>query len=302
MKQGILICLLVNLITIYGCKKDDIVKKDVVIEWSNPEDIEYGTPLGPAQLNATTSVAGTFDYNPPAGTVLDAGDSLYLAVEFTPDDAAHYNKAHKIVRINVVVNHQYGSMTDQSGNVYKTITIGTQTWMAENLRTNRYNNLNPIDSVSLAEWARETGAFCSYNSVIPENDAVYGKLYNWSAVNDRRKLAPTGWHVATDEDWKKLIEYLGGYVAAGGQMKEKGTVHWNAPNEGATNKSGFTALPGGARFSDTFSGLHTYGNWWSATPYVSGKAYFYYLNYQVGVIYRDVSYFECGYSVRCVKD
>jgi uncharacterized protein (TIGR02145 family) len=295
----LLICLVLSA-TIYSCTKDDIIKKDVVITWPNPADITFGTLLSDIQLNAAADVPGTFIYTPGLGTKLNIGVN-YLRADFEPTDAEKYKIAIKVVQI-IVLPDQYGTMTDQAGNVYKTITIGTQTWMAENLRTNKYRNHEPIDSVSFISWTRRTGAFCVYNVVVPDNNAIYGKLYNWYAVNDSRNIAPTGWHVATDAEWTTLINYLGGNSIAGGKMKETGISHWNDPNVDATNESGFTALPGGARYSDTFMRLKEYGNWWSSTTYIPDKAWYYYMANTAGSIMRDNENKERGYSVRCVKD
>jgi uncharacterized protein (TIGR02145 family) len=148
----------------------------------------------------------------------------------------------------------YGSMTDQEGNVYKTIVIGTQEWMAENLNASIYRNGDAIATgLSDADWENtintQQGAWAYYN-----NDASYacpyGKLYNWYACVDARQLCPVGWHVPTDAEWTVLTDYLGGESVAGGKMKTTGTSLWNSPNQGATNSSGFSAVPGGNRYLD----------------------------------------------------
>lgn len=295
----LLTCMVLSIIS-FSCKNDDSIKKNVVITWSNPADITFGTLLSDKQLNATADVPGTFVYTPGVGTKLNIGKN-YLRVDFEPVHAEIYNEAEKVVQI-IVLPDQYGTMTDQAGNVYKTITIGTQTWMAENLRTNKYRNHESIDSVSFSSWTRESGAFCVYNVVVADNDVIYGKLYNWYAVNDSRNIAPAGWHVATDAEWTTLINYLGGNSIAGGKMKETGIIHWKNPNVDATNESGFTALPGGARYADTFIRLKEYGNWWSATAYAPDNAWYYYTANSAGGIMRDNENKERGYSVRCVKD
>jgi uncharacterized protein (TIGR02145 family) len=305
-KNGILICQLLILvilsITTNSCKKDNI-KKDVVITWTNPADINFGILLSDTQLNATADEPGTFVYTPKLGTKLNIGENQDLGVVFRPTDAVNYNNASKIVQINVIVNHQFGTTTDQAGNTYKTITIGTQTWMAENLRTNKYRNLEAIDSSSFNDWTRTKGAFCVYSIVVSDNDAIYGKLYNWYAVNDSRNIAPTGWHVATDTDWTILITYLGGSSVAGGKMKETGTIHWNNPNVDATNESGFTALPGGSRnYGGDFFAIRSYGCWWSATNYGTDNAWYCYMSNNCGCIPRENDHKECGFSVRCVKN
>jgi len=140
-----------------------------------------------------------------------------------------------------------GTMTDIDGNVYETVTIGTQVWMAENLKVTHYRNGNTIlHIIDWFSWFTLTGAYCEYDNDV-NNVAVYGRLYNWYAVNDSRYIAPVGWHVPSDAEWLTLVDYLGGDTVADGKMKEIGTTHWVSPNTGATNESGFSALPGGYR-------------------------------------------------------
>jgi uncharacterized protein (TIGR02145 family) len=164
----------------------------------------------------------------------------------------------------------YSSVSDIEGNSYKTIRIGTQVWMAENLKTTRYNDGAPIPNVTgETEWQKlKSGGYCWYNNDASTFKETYGALYNWYAVTDSRKICPAGWHVPTFEDWKTLATYLGGEGVAGGKMKETGTEHWSGPNTGATNESGFTGLPVGARYfylKTRFADLGDSGSWWSAT-------------------------------------
>ncbi len=197
-----------------------------------------------------------------------------------------------------------GTITDVDGNVYQTITIGNQVWMAENLKVTHYRNGDPIPNVTgSSSWSDlSTGAFCEYGNDI-NNVATYGRLYNWYAVNDSRNIAPSGWHVPSDAEWQTLVDYLGGANIAGVKMKEAGTVHWNSPNLGATNESGFSALPGGHRNtggSFLERDLHAY--FWSSTEfnsYASWDRAMSYLTSQVYQYYYDKRY---GFSVRCVKD
>lgn len=142
----------------------------------------------------------------------------------------------------------YGKMTDQDGNFYKTVTIGMQVWMAENLKTTRFNDNTTIPLVSdSVEWiGSNTPCYCWYDNDADTYRVVYGALYNWYAIKTG-KLCPKGWHVPSNEEWITLRTYLGGEEIAGGKMKETGTLHWQSPNAGASNFSGFTALPGGVR-------------------------------------------------------
>jgi uncharacterized protein (TIGR02145 family) len=202
-------------------------------------------------------------------------------------------------------NLTYSSVTDVDGNVYKTIKIGTQTWMAENLKVTHYVNGNLITKITDdTQWEfLTTEAYCDYNNK-PSFSTIYGKLYNWYSVVDSRNICPIGWHLPSDAEWTTLITYLGGVNVAGGKLKETGTTHWKSPNEGATNESGFTGLPGGGRSPEgIFDFFIYYGQWWSFTEDNTNNALYSSLDY--GTIYAFFSSSatkNCGFSVRCVKD
>jgi len=196
--------------------------------------------------------------------------------------------------------------TDIDGNAYNSVTIGTQTWMKQNLNVTHYRNGDAIPNViDNTAWSNiTTGAYCNY-----ENDAnvaiYYGRLYNWYSVVDSRNLCPTGWHVPSDAEWTILTDYLGGANIAGSKLKETGTLHWNSPNTGATNQSGFTALPGGYRENEgTFYDVKIVGSWWSSTESSVSNAWFrnmYSFDYFPDIDRHD--YFkQRGFSVRCLKD
>jgi len=182
------------------------------------------------------------------------------------------------------------------------VTIGSQVWMAENLRVTHYRNGDPIPNVTDGEtwFGLTTGAYRAYNDD-DNNTATYGLLYNWFAVDDSRNIAPAGWHVANDDEWTIFINDLGGYAAAGGKMKEVGTTHWQSPNTGATNVSGFSALPGGSA-DWGWGGLGSHAFFWSTTPYISNDAWCRVLGYDYSRVYRDIYDKNLGHSVRCVRD
>lgn len=196
-------------------------------------------------------------------------------------------------------------MTDIDGNVYHTVKIGEQEWMIENLRTTRLNDGTPIQ---LAEDSLTWGGapmYCWYN-YNPAYKNTYGALYNWSAVKTG-KLAPKGWHVPGDRDWAILFYNLGGKEVAGGKMKEQGTVHWNPPNTGANNSSGFDALPGGMRSFNgkcNFMGLSCI--FWSQPMESIDPKYWRILSYNSAIVgattVRDSEISYMAVSVRCVKD
>ncbi len=200
----------------------------------------------------------------------------------------------------------YGTVTDQDGNTYKTIVIGTQTWMAENLRTTKYRNGDPIpQDTSKAIWQSLTsGAYCSYNNIKnADTIATYGRLYNWYTVNDSRDIAPTGWHVPSDSDWTVMTAYLGGPDITCGKLKETDTIHWISPNTAANNVTGFTALPGGLRgYTGGFYGAGVLSYWWSSTEYSTDAAVIRALYFDNINVFTYSSNKKDGFSVRCVKD
>ncbi|HYX05096.1 MAG TPA: fibrobacter succinogenes major paralogous domain-containing protein [Bacteroidales bacterium] len=194
---------------------------------------------------------------------------------------------------------------DVDNNVYSTVTIGTQVWMAENLRTSRYNDGTPIPQIEdNSQWTNDTlGAYCWYNNDSVEYENPYGKLYNWYAVNTD-KLCPVGWHVPSDQEWKILIDYLGGTSIAGGKLKDTGTKFWISPNLGATNETGFTALPGGGCDYSGYSWNNSsYGYWWSQTEYdTTTEAWYFSLDYNYPDILKGHYLKNFGFSVRCLKN
>jgi uncharacterized protein (TIGR02145 family) len=195
------------------------------------------------------------------------------------------------------------TLTDPDGNAYTTVTIGTQVWTIENLKATKYNDGVAIPLVTDGSaWAGlTTPGYCWYANDIA-NEATYGALYNWYAVNTGR-LAPAGWHVPNEADWTTLSTYLGGQAVAGGKIKEVGLSHWLSPNTGATNSSGFLALPGGYR--DEVGGFlfqKTGGTWWSGTETDATRAYTHYLTYNSSGLNPLADKKNRGFSVRLVRD
>jgi uncharacterized protein (TIGR02145 family) len=195
------------------------------------------------------------------------------------------------------------TVIDVDGNVYNAVTIGNQVWMLENLKTTKYSNGDPIPNVTdSAEWRNlSAGAYCNYNNDI-KNGNIYGRLYNWYAVNDPRQIAPKGWHVASEAEWEALISYLGGEKIAGMKLRETGTAHWRSPNPGANNESGFTALPGGYReYTKTFTGLSMGATFFTSTEKDEVNAWSYFILPQAQIGKSSYSKLH-GRAVRCVKD
>ncbi len=160
----------------------------------------------------------------------------------------------------------YGNIFDQEGNIYKTIVIGGQKWMAENLKTSVYRNGDAILTLNPSQWSSTTSGAWLYYGNNSSNECPYGKIYNWYTVTDSRNVCPTGWHVPNMDEWNILINALGGEFNAGGKLKSTGLDHWSLFNEQATNESGFSGLPGGAASSDAntfFLGENAY--FWSTS-------------------------------------
>lgn len=195
-------------------------------------------------------------------------------------------------------------LVDCEGNTYKTVKIGNQVWMAENLRVTKYRNGDAIPEITInALWASSsTGAYCWYANDAA-NKTIYGALYNWYTVTDSRKIAPDGWHIPTESDWTTLISYLGGDNVSGGKLKGIGTTYWKNPNTGADNKSGLTVLPTGNRDGNggEFRNLSNDAYIWMDSN--STKVWFRYLTYNDAkcVAYSD-DYKQNGFAIRCIKD
>jgi len=198
----------------------------------------------------------------------------------------------------------YGTVTDIDGNTYKTIQIGTQVWMAENLKTTRYKDEEDIPLVTgNLDWSNlTTHGFSWYDDSPQFYKDVYGALYNWYAVTSG-KLCPEGWHVFTETELGTLILFLGNGTDIGSLMKETGTSHWELPNPSAANESGWTGLPGGRRNGEgAFTSNGFVGYWWTATEFSSTEAV-------DAMLYYDFTFLDSynfsktnGMSVRCVKD
>jgi uncharacterized protein (TIGR02145 family) len=252
-------------------------------------------------INGTPSAAGTANF---ALTIGGQSCTLnWMVVGGTPATCGATNVHNP--------NLTYGSITDQDGNIYKTIVIGTQEWMAENLKASHYRNGDLIPVVTnAATWAGLTsGASCWNNNDSATYNCPYGKLYNWYAATDSRNVCPSGWHLPSDAEFTVLKDYLGGGPVAGGKMKSTGTQFWPSPNTDATNESGFSGLPSGSRINAgviindfVFNPIgFSDGRWWSSTDYSTESAFQIMVNFS-GNASIDGNPKTWGFSVGCVKD
>ena len=197
--------------------------------------------------------------------------------------------------------------TDADGNTYNTVTIGTQVWLKENLRTTKYLNSDLIGTTTPAtlnlngentpkyQWAYEANE---------SNTVIYGRLFTWYAATDSRKVCPAGWHVPSDTEWTVLTTFLGGEPIAGGKLKEVGTAHWLTPDTGATNETGFNSVPSGGRSGfGTFAGIGLYTNIWSSTeknPIIAINRGIGSTSSEITGIFPSNKY--DGLAIRCLKD
>lgn len=266
---------------------------------------------------------------------------LSLSTSFAQNDSIYVMKdgiiiwEYKIADIDSIIFYKpvieeeliTGTFIDSRDNTeYSWVQIGSQTWMAENLKY--------LPSVVGPGTGSNSEAYCyvyGYDGTsisaakATENYATYGVLYNWTAAMNGAEssdanpsgvqgICPDGWHLPSDAEWKQLEMYLGmsetdvnstGWrgTVEGGKLKEAGTTHWADPNAGANNESGFTALPGGYRyFNGYFYNIRSYGDWWSSTEYDSGNAWYRCLSYGYSSVYRYFNFKSMGFSVRCLRD
>jgi len=294
---------------------------ELVVNFSaNKTNITLGESVTFTDNSSSTVTNWQWDFGDGATSTEQNPTHTYTAVgvytvSLTASDGATTKTETKTDYITVADSSSSTSFTDpRDGNVYQTVQIGSQTWMAENLKylpsvvgpgtgseTEPYYYVYGYDGTDVAA-AKAT-----------ENYATYGVLYNWtSAMNGAASsganpsgvqgICPAGWHLPSDAEWTQLVNYLGGASVAGGKLKEVGTEHWNSPNTGATNESGFIALPGGSRNIGGFHAIGEYGYWQSATEANVSIAWYRYLCYDDSTVGRGKPNKALSYSVRCLRD
>ncbi len=259
---------------------------------------EYGltTSYGKSSTAVQSPATGENPTNVSVGiTGLNVGTIYHFRIKAVNSLGTTYSEDHVLETL----------LMDQDGNEYHAITIGTQVWMQENLKTSKLNDGTAISYVPIpSEWINKAMPAYSWYGNNEDNKGSYGALYNFYTVNTG-KLCPAGWHVASREEWVTLINFLGGVEAAGGKLKEAGTLHWNAPNADASNESQFTALPGGYRsYTDAaFFSQKDNCSMWSSSLNTSSTAYIIaitlYNTTDVQIVSGNLKY---GVSVRCLKD
>jgi len=265
----------------------DVLHYDILLGTTNP-------PLQQVSQNQTSTNIVLKELEP---------NTTYFWKIIAKDD---YNNITEGPVWRFTINLETGSVTDVAGNKYKTVKIGNQWWMAENLKVTCYRNGDVIPNISdNAQWANlKTGAYCNYGNS-PVTADTYGRLYNWYAIKDYRGLAPVGWHVPTDKEWQMLVDYLGGSSVSGVKLRESGTTHWNSSKNGeGSNESGFTALPGGFRIATKglYDGIGITALFWTSTESNSMEAIWWGLSFSLPYAWRLTELKNAGLSVRCIKD
>lgn len=242
-------------------------------------------------------------------TGLSSNTTIYVRAFATNSAGTAYGEEY-------ILKTMTGTLTDYDGNTYYTVTIGSQVWMAENLKTTSYADGTSIPLVEItATWdalASTDKAYSFYDNSAA-NGTTYGALYTWAAAmngansssanpSNIQGVCPSGWHLPSDDEWTDLVNYLGGSSGAGGKMKETGTNLWLTPNVGATNESGFTGLPGGYRIHTGVFGLIKYYSYlWSSTENDGTSSWYRYLYYNNADVGRTYDSKERGKSVRCIE-
>ena len=217
-------------------------------------------------------------------------------------DTTYYVRAYATNAAGTAYGNSVSFVTntvDVDGNVYTSVTIGAQIWMVENLKTTHYSNGDALANVTdNAQWVNlSEGAYCDYNNT-PANSLIYGRLYNYYTIDDPRNICPKGWRLPTNADWLQLETFLGGNNVAGAAMKEAGTTHWNTPNTGATNSSGFTGLPAGNRGAGGFYDMGNYAYFWADALSTYSRAL---LDNSASTSGISNNGSNLGLSIRCIK-
>ncbi len=316
-----ILTLLVGIIIISGCKKDDISINTIP---APPENL-IGISNSPSSINISWTDRYTNENGFKIEHKIDGGN--FLLIGSTKTNIANFidtglspftTYTYRVNSYNSVGNSLVYSNEYSLFRQIPTIAIGTQYWTTANFDLSTYSDGTPIPQVtSPSSWSNlTTGAWCYYDNVTA-NGTIYGKLYNWYALagiwneasktdeSQRKKLAPKGYHVPTRDEWENLRVYLGN--VDGGMMKETGTLNWKSPNLGATNSSGFSGLPGGSRDEKgLYNSINSGGIWWSSTEVkvlgVFSHSWFLGLDYDADDAWMDWDSHKKGFSIRLLKD
>lgn len=286
----------VSSITISSAKSGGIITSDGGVPVTERGVCWNTSPTPVISGNHTSDGTGTGSFTSSI-TGLKVNTTYYIRAYATNLQGTAYGNELNFKTLNY---YTAGSgATDIEGNTYISVILATQEWMVQNLKTTKFNDGSLISNVkNNTTWnGLNTAAYCWYNNDSMANKTPYGAMYNWYAVTSG-KLCPTGWHIASVAEWVTLLDYLGGRNTAGGLLKETDTLHWKTPNSGATNLSGFTAVPSGLRVFGTFYYLRNEANMWTSATSPTGRVL---SNGSVDVSIVYVNKPD-GLSVRCLKN
>ncbi|MCX6258772.1 MAG: fibrobacter succinogenes major paralogous domain-containing protein [Bacteroidia bacterium] len=271
----------------------------------NPEVSDSHSIDGTGTGNFTSNISGLTENTP-----------FFLRAFATNSKGTAYGNQLSFTTLSPIMPCTIPTITDYDGNTYNTVQIGSQCWMKENMKTTHYSDGTAlIDDTNAGDISGNfiTKFWFVYNNTMSVK-TTYGLLYTWAAIMNGANssssnpsgiqgICPTGWHIPSDAEFTQLINFLGSDSIAGGKLKEAGNTHWNDPNSGATNSSGFTALPCGGRYAGAvFGGLFTDGIWWSATESDASYSWERCVGYDHEQVHRLNYYKSTGFSVRCVRD
>ncbi len=311
-------------LTLVGCKPKPVISLDPTVNTKLVANslTKTGATISVSITGGNQAIGERGVYYAPLGTDIQSGTKLRAGsglgsfsvelkdlspnTKYSVKGYATTGKSGLILSINSTDVWTY-AITDIDGNGYHTVVIGEQVWTVENLRVSHYRDgtLIPLGSDSNLAWSQlSTGARCYYDND-QANDSVYGTLYNWYAVDNKRGLAIEGWHIPSLNEWVRiLLPYLGNPSLAGGKLKEVGTEHWQAPNAGATNSTGFTALPSGVRTNEgVFVYLQEYTYFWTSGSLSPVSAWSNFVKYKDAWLLTGVATDKTdGFSVRLVKN
>lgn len=315
-RQFTSVAFVVTIATLFsGCKKETA---DYAADFeSSATNIGVGQYINfeDNSIGAVTAYEWTFEGGTPSSANVKDPDAILYAEEgtfsvtltITTEDGTSTETKEGFIVVETLPGGCGGTtiVADYDGNAYSVVTVGSQCWLAENLKVTHFRDGSPIPVVEDGTaWKNlTTPAMVSYGND-NANDATYGKLYNWFAIGDPRGICPEGFHVPHDNEWAVLSKYLDpDNEYAGARMKEAGTDHWMEPNEGANNSSGFTGLPGGMRFREgQFDFLGKNGLFWSTREDDDFEGYFLTLSHDDTEARRTVMFKQAGFSCRCVMD
>jgi len=262
----------------------------------------WSSSQNPTIINAKTTDATGSGVFTSSITGLTANTIYYVKAYATNAIGTSYGSENSVI---LYINFPGPNVTDIDGNLYHSVKIGSQIWTVENLKTTKYRNGNLIGTTTPDTLNISTESSPKYqwaNEGKESSVATYGRLYTWYAVNDIRGICPAGWHVSSKAEWTTLSTFLGGESVAGGELKEIGMAHWYWPNTGATNNSGFTALPNGTKFEGGPFNLNSYwGHWWASTD---GGLYGWYVDMYCQSINVTIGNTpkRNGLGIRCLMD